>query len=192
MNYRFPRYAFEAICAQTALFSMSGPMISAEAPSSMRFIKVETSSQIWLYPTEDVLDRAEYIYARSKDLNKSSAGFGGRILEFHLSDTETVALQGPWKASASGLLAATGVDLTHTYLTQGIIALYRSHGRGGAPDLYVDVFHHDAEPVLGTFDRIEDLARNLSFHFRRDVVYASRSRGGGVSSTILYPKDSGK
>lgn len=183
------RYFLEAIIHRTMEFTIYQSMISGEPDSDIKFVKQITGDTIWLYPAEIMPNASEYIYAREIH-NEGSQGFGGRIIPFEMADGSTYELKGPWKTSPDGLYRATGVDYRATTLTRGIVAGYRSYGRGGAPDLYVDVLHYDEAPVMGTYNRVDLIADALVQEFRRDLVIAMISRGGGHAGNVTYKKES--
>lgn len=183
-----PRFLLDAIVHRTMEFTIHQSMVSAQPDSDIRFSMQIVDNTIWLYPSEIMPNASEYIYARKVN-DHASQGFAGRIIPFSMSDGSTYDLKGPWNTGPDGLYRATGVDYRSTTLTRGIVACYRSLGRNYAPDLYVDVLHYDEAPVIGLYNRVDVIADALVQEFRRDLVIARISRGGGFAGNVTYKKE---
>ena len=126
----------------------------AEAASHKYYMYRDKSNRIWLVGDEP--NAAEHIYV---DGGKGSNGFGGRTLTFELVDGSTIDLIGPWHTNSGALLKAVGIDLHDKYFTWGCIGTDRhfSNGNSGISNL----IYIDKEPVLGKFDRIDNLAKQV-------------------------------
>jgi len=134
------------------------------------------SGERWLVAIQPA--EADNIYVEG---NRGSDGFGGRTIRFPLENGEVVALQGPWKTGADGLLKDTGYDATDKYSSLGIIALEceRDWKQG---DLYKNVLYKDDDWVIGTFDRIKDMAQGFADSLGVRVVFGVITYGGGCGS----------
>jgi len=164
---------------KSVMFNIHGPMISGidEAQKRKYHKLIGNRGEIWLYA--DQPNSADNIYVNG---GPGSQGFGGRTMTFELVDGTTIDLQGPWHANPHSMLAATGVDLRDKSLTRGIVALGRESGETFySPDTYTEVLHYDEEAVVGSYDRIENLAKRFANTLGKTVFYAMKSSGGGCA-----------
>lgn len=165
-------------------FSIHQPMISGQGDAQERRYRLHREKpsrefpdgRIWLVAKQD--NAADNIYVEGA---QGSDGFGGATLTFDIEDDAPVHLKGPWKTGADALFKATGVDVRGTYLTRGIVAMQKEHGKWPGPDTFRDVLHFDQGAVLGSFDRIRGIAQAAANARRRRVYHASISKGGGHS-----------
>lgn len=164
-------------------FTIHGPMISGQDDIQGRKYRLLIAKPCGYFPkgrrwlVADQESAAENIYAEG---GPGSDGFGGATLTFDLVDGGTLSLKGPWKAGADGLFKATGFDCRATYFSRGIVAFERETGkRYTDPDIFRDIIHYDEAPVLGTFDRIQDIAQAAANETGRKVWHSSISKGGG-------------
>jgi hypothetical protein len=157
-------------------FSIYQPMTSAsgEAAKHRYILALGKDGKKWVYA--DAPNAADQVWV---DGGPRSEGSGGRTLTFELSDGGTVDLQGPWKTGADGLLKATGIDIRDRYTTRGIVALERDKGNVYAPDTYRQIIHYDEAPVIGTFDRVRDVAQAAANTLGVRVQVGVISQGGG-------------
>lgn len=83
----------------------------------------------------------------------------------------------------------TNTDKDGQHFTQGIIALGFRWGVGwDGPNYYTSVLHQDDAPVLGSLDRIVDLAQEFADDLGKPVYLAEISQTGG-HSTQLWPRE---
>ena len=160
----------------------------AEAASHKYYMYRDKSNRIWLVGDEP--NAAEHIYV---DGGKGSNGFGGRTMTFELVDGSTVDLIGPWHTNSGALLQAVGIDLRDKYFTWGCIGTDRhfSNGNSGISNL----IYIDKEPVLGLYDRIDTLAKQLSEERQECLFYYRQTLGGSTLGPVNYekfPKHSGQ
>ncbi len=163
-------------------FSIHQPMISGQDDALERTYNLHTekpsrefpNGRRWLVAAQE--SAADNIYVEGV---KGSDGFGGATLTFDLTDGTKVSLTGPWKTGAEGLFKATGIDVRNSYVTFGIVAFEKEHGKWPGPDFYRDVIHLDGSPTLGAHSRIRDIAQAAANRSRRRVYHASVSKGGG-------------
>ena len=139
---------------------------------------VGKSGRRWMVGAQPA--EADNIYVEG---GRGSKGFGGATLKFELEDGEIIALTGPWKTGADGLLKDTGYDATDKYTSRGIIALEREYDWKQG-DLYKGVLYVDERPVIGTFDRVKELAQKFANDLGKNVYYAVVTYGGGSSSRV--------
>lgn len=178
-----PTEAAVAAVPRVEKFSIHQPMFSASGDAAGRKYKLcvaPITGRRWV--VADQVAAAENIYA---DGGKGSRGMGGRTLTFELIDGRKVDFIGPWKATAEALLEETGVDVRDTYYTRGICSFELERGKPyGTPDTYIEVLHYDDIPVLGAYDRVEKIAKDLCAQHNRTIYYAYVSKGGGCAFRV--------
>lgn len=157
-------------------FSIHQPMISGVGDLEGRkyHLFIGKNGRRWVVADQEAA--AENIYA---DGGPGSRGMAGRTVAFDLVDGRTVEFTGPWKAGAEGLFKETGHDVRDRYFTQGVVAYGRVNGKWPGPDTYTEVLHYDQQAVLGTYDRVRDIAKLAANESGRPVFYAMISKGGG-------------
>jgi hypothetical protein len=148
-----------------------------EALSRKYHKHIGKSGKIWLVSNE--LACAENIYV---DGGAGSRGFAGRTMTFELVDGSTVNLIGPWCSNTEALFVDTGIDVRDKFYTWGCIGTSRS-GNGIS-----NLIYFDTDPVLGTFNRIETLAKQLSEERQQCLYYYSQTRGGSTLGPVNYNK----
>jgi hypothetical protein len=132
------------------------------------------SGNTWIVPANCPWS-AENIHVDQHDPH--SKGYGGRMLTFPLEDGTTYEAKGPWHTNPHALLDDTGVDIRDRHRTYGCVALdmkYGKHGEG----VYTKLIHVDREPILGTFDRLENMARAEADKRGHPIAVCSISSGG--------------
>ena len=138
---------------------------------------VGKSGKAWFILTE-VDNPGDYILVTdSDDWDKRGEGFGGSTLNLALENGEKFSLLGGWHSNSNALLRDTGIDLTHTHLTYGVIT-----------ELDGTVVHKDEGWTLGKFDRTEELCKSLVEKSGKPLHHENQSMGGGLIHTI-YPKN---
>lgn len=147
------------------------------------------SGNAWIVPSNCAWP-AEDIHVDQHDPH--SQGYYGRTLTFPLEDGSTYAARGPWHSNPDSLFADTGVDIRDRHRTYGCVALnmrYDKRGNG----VYSNLIHVDREPVLGTFDRLDKIARREATKRYHPVAVCSISSGGGHMGweypERTYPRD---
>lgn len=163
-------------------FSIYSPMISAQDDACGRTYHLHRAKprgvfpkgRIWLVANQE--NAADNVYAEG---GPGSDGFGGATLRFKLVDGTVVSLKGPWKTGAGALFADTGHDVRDKYLTRGIVAFERAIGKFGGADTFTEIVHYDDGPVLGTFDRVRQIALQAANDAGREVYFSFVSHGGG-------------
>lgn len=148
---------------------------SAEALSDIYHQHIGKSGRTWLVGTSDP---AGHIYVQTAD----PRGFGGRPLEFTLTDGQKVTLHGPWHSNPDSLYQDTGVDVRAQHLSQVVIS--RSRRYDGHQIIMEDVLHHDTEPQPGRFNRGETLTRRMANELSETLYFYSESRGGSVFGLV--------
>ena len=138
----------------------------------------------WLW-SATVVNSGDYVYTGSTEVHQE--GFGGRNMEFPLVGGGSVILKGPWHAGSGGLFTATKgkIDLRDRHHTYGCIAEERepmpNRGHYSHQQRYTKLVHKDEHWILGTFDRIEALAEELTQSWGRPFYYYSKSHGGSIA-----------
>ncbi len=154
---------------------------SAEAEKHRYHIHVDKSGKRWL--VADQPDCASNVYVEG---GPNSNGFGGRELSFTLVDGSILKLKGPWHTNADSLFQATGVDVRDKYLTYGVVAEKREYRKkdGGMRATLISILHQDAKPVIGKFNRIQQIALGIAKKLNQTVQYYSESAGGSSCGPI--------
>jgi len=150
---------------------LNKPMLCGSYEAEHRkYVKIIEGSTTWLY----VPERAEFIYCQTND----RTGFAGRTITFPLIDGGSVSLIGPWHTNAHAQFADTGVDLRDKHYTKGLIAGQRL---SCWPYEFDDVIYYEEEPIIGTFNRIEEMCKKLVKGQGKALFYYSESFGGSTS-----------
>lgn len=127
------------------------------------------------YWAADRDNAADYIYCRHEG-NYHSNGFGGATMRFPL-EGGSVEVQGPWHSNAEALFAETGVDLRDKHHTRGVLGLCYAQTFYSA----IDVIYFDEDWVLGSYNRVDDLARELANKYNVPIYGWMAGQGGGHS-----------
>jgi hypothetical protein len=151
-----------------------------------KVIEKKKKGQTWLVPV-DIPNSGDFVHFHTKD---NQDGYGGAMIEFRLNDGTSIKLKGPWHSNADSLLASTGIDCTKKHLSYGIVALdvVRDYKNG---DVFKKVLYMDSEPVIGAYDRIEQIAENFMKEFKVKVTYSFMTPGGGSSGWKAEEKKNG-
>jgi len=157
-----------------AIRSLPMRCASAIAEEKKYHVHKGKSGKRWF--VADIPNAADHIYVEDYH-SQSSQGFGGRTLIFELVDGEKIPIKGPWHSNSHALLGDTGIDITNKHLISGIISRDISWKNGQAT--MVDVIYSD-DGIVGTFDRVSDMARQLADISKTPVHYYARSEGGSV------------
>lgn len=160
------------------------PMICASAEAEDKVYKkvVGKSGSIWLIPQLDAArqdlpteDSGDGVHVHRLD-DKDSDGYGGRTLEFLLTDGTIYKAAGPWHSNTEALYKDTGIDLRDKHRTFVVISLDRDFD--GYDTIMKDILHIDKEPTIGKFERGKEIARYHADRLNRPVHRYSQSRGG--------------
>ena len=163
MNIVTPKYRFN---------TQFLPKKVLETPRKFQMVTQEDGVK-WFVPTDG---EPSEIYKSGFD----KRGFGGRALTFTLLDDTEFSVIGPWNISADELYRHTNIDLRDKHRTMGIVALRSEAFKfGGMGNDYYDVLHLDFGPVVGTIDRIPNLAQDFANKHNITVVYQVVTAGGG-------------
>ncbi len=163
------------------------PMKSAshEAEKRQYHKHVGKSGETWLVADQQDCGSNIYVSDPNPPQNSSWAGFGGRTLHFDLVGGDTIDLTAPWSSNSEALFHDTGVDVRDRHMTYGAIGLKRSYGPGSYGSTTIeDVIYADEEPMIGTFDRIGDMAQVLANERQVTLYYYKQSFGGSTSSQV--------
>jgi len=127
---------------------------------------------LWLVPDND---NAHYIWCSG---GIGSRGLGGSSKEFPLIDAigGVITLKGPWHANPTDLYKETGCDLRGKHETWGVLATGFTHDSNSGRDVLTGLIHIDPSPIIGAFDRIEQLGKSMTTHEK--LFYYSESVGG--------------
>lgn len=165
------------------------PMISAisEAGSKIWTKYIGKSGKIWLLPKGEAENSMVIVEGEP-----GSQGFGGREMHFDLDDGTTIMLKGPWSSNHDSFFRDTGVDRRACYRTWGCIGRHRDHvtytGRYDSGIMTIcDLVYFDPEGgVIGEYDRIENLAKQMAFE-RDEILFKFQGTYGGSSSGCIMP-----
>lgn len=142
-----------------------------EAQSRKYHLYLGRSGKRWLVADQEAA--AENVYVEG---GPNSDGFAGATLTFPLVSGSEIKLKGPWHANADSLFADTGIDVRDKHFTFVVIAHDREFDNGQT--ILTNVIHQDSEPILGSFNRGQILARSMARMLGHPVVCYSESSGG--------------
>ena len=151
---------------------------SAEAESRKYFLYKSKKGRKWL--VADQPNAGDNVYVEG---GPNSEGFAGRTLTFPLVNGEEVSLQGPWHTTSNGLFAATGVDVRDKCLTFGVISHERKCNSAYETEM-IDVIYQDEKPIIGTFDRVREIAQKIANKLGKAVFCYSESKGGSSCGQV--------
>lgn len=137
------------------------------------FRLVPGETQTWLVRC-DVPNMGDHIYVTDPEPG-AMRGFGGRQLIFALEQGGVYSADGPWHSNGNALFKDTGLDIRDLHMTRVVLT-----AQDGT------VIYHEDEPLLGPFDRGEQLARALA-RVRREPVQVYSSNAGGSSTKWIKP-----
>lgn len=164
-------------------------MISGQGEQAERVYHRSPDGQ-WFWDANSD-EPAAHIYFDPRD--PKSEGFDGATLTFKCVDGTVVAVKGPWHANSDSMFVATGIDLRNLHKTWGVVALqriYRDIPRGWSGNSTCltmrGVLHKDDEPVIGAFQRIQQIAQRFADELDTEVYYYSESHGGSSCGPV-YP-----
>lgn len=142
------------------------------------------SGRIWLQPygeTENSMIIA--------DGWPGSQGFGGGKHKFTLHTGEVIELEGPWSSNHDAFFEETGIDLRNRHRTWGCIGRHREYypSKYEARPVICDLLYWDPpEGVVGSFNRIREIAKQLAYE-RDELVFAFSGSLGGSSCGVEFP-----
>lgn len=138
----------------------------------------------WFWPT-DHDEAGAMVHCGSPVMaGKRSGGYGGRTITFMTKDGG-IDIQGPWHSNSDALFEETGVDIRDRHRTYGIVSMNRDYD--GTTTIMVGVVHADPEDgAIGTFGRIEEMAKKFADRHERPFYYYRKSRGGSSCGSV-YP-----
>lgn len=140
-------------------------------------------SVYWFWPSQHD-EPGAMVHVGGIYAGKRSDGYGGRTLDFPTKDG-VIKIQGPWHSNTDALYERTGVDLRDKHRTIGVIALRR--GMEGNDSVLLDVVYADPDGgLVGTFDRIRDLAEKMATE-ANTVLFYYRKSSSGSSCGPVYP-----
>jgi hypothetical protein len=147
-----------------------------------------TSKNIWLIP-RDVENKGDYLHVRPNDASRQD-GYGGSTLRFNLGD-RIANVQGPWQTNSEHLKNDTGIDLMSTHYTFGFISKKRVYKDAHAFDFSFDfekseIIEADTGPTLGSFERLDARAYQLSMEMDGTDLHVFRKSIGGESSGFVH------
>lgn len=147
------------------------------------YVKEKDGVTYWFWPS--VHDEAgAMVHVGSIMVGIRSEGYGGRTLDFPTKGG-VVKIQGPWHSNTDALYERTGVDLRDKHRTTGVVALKR--GTEGYETTLLDVVYVDPDGgVVGKFNRIQELAQQMSDESDKVLFYYRRSLGGSSCGPV-YP-----
>lgn len=155
---------------------------SADAESGVYKLVTGKGGRRWLY-NDEKFNAGANIYVEGR---KGSQGFAGRTIRFPLLDGGFVELTGPWASNSVSLFEETGVDLRERHATWGCIGLRREHRNERTA--ICDIIWFDKEPIEGSFNRVEELAIELSNSRGEPLYYYSMSHGGSSCGPVNLEK----
>ena len=145
--------------------------------------KIETEHKIWYIACQENAGDDLYVFIKNENPTNSFKGFGGGTLYFELEDGVIDAVKGPWHSNCRSLLEDTGIDLTQTALTFGVIGKERNFGE--KYETYIDdLLYKDDDWTIGDFNRIKNKAQKFADELNIKVWYYSQSQGGSTTAWL--------
>lgn len=138
-------------------------------------VKSERGDSVFFIPC-GIKGKGDYVHYTS--FQKGSKGYGGSLCGFKVKDskgnTAVIKIQGPWHSNSGALFTETGIDLRKNHLTMGVV------GRETRKNTFTltDLLHTDKQPVLGAFNRIKMITRELCEIHWEELFVVHVSRGG--------------
>ena len=165
----------------TVTFSLWGGLRSDHAPAeSYRYHRYyDAAGRQWF--VADAPDAGDRICVSHVD-----ADFDVDLVTLTLTTDETVTVRGFWTSNPDALFDMTGVDVRDKCKTMGVVALGEEDFRVGVPATYTGVIHHDEVPVLGTHDRVLQIAQKAATKLGKPVYAAWKGASGG-QGRYVYP-----
>lgn len=153
---------------------------SSEAESRTYKKVTDASGNVWLIANQEAA--AENVYFHNPKDTKSD-GFGGRTLSFPIDDGTVYEAKGPWHSGPDALFKSTGIDLRNTHRTFVVLAKERDSTKDGTyRTIMRGVLYKDEKPVLGSFYRYKELAKQYP-----EAKYAYSESSGGSSCGPINP-----
>lgn len=91
-------------------------------------------------------------------------GSGGRTFSYEMIDGDMINLKGPWNTNTKDLLEQTGIDLTKTHYSFGLIFRNRQEALDFEAGKNVEPMMSDLQWTIGEFDggerRMKEVLRN--------------------------------
>ena len=148
------------------------PMICASV-SGKKFVRHQGTKWLWL--VADQPNSGDDIYVWD---NLNTSGFGGRHIDFTLTNDTVITLKGPWHSNSISFFDDTGIDIRDKHLTFGVIS------RKFANDEMIDVLHQDEDWTIGPFNRIPTLAKEMANNLREKLYYFKLSQSGSSRGPV--------
>lgn len=156
-------------------FKLNQPIICGQAEASSKvYRKVEGKRDTWYIPLNDWPTEGIQIDTH----NPKSDGYGGATLSFTLEDGTIDKVKGPWHSNSDSLFEDTGIDIRNTHRSR--VVLFLSRGRD--LDTYNDVVYFEESPVIGAFDRYEEVCAKFQEENPGVQFYYLSITHGGSSS----------
>lgn len=130
----------------------------------------------WYYPV-NIINAGDWIIY---DDYRDHSGFSGRKIELKMEDGSKTILNGPWHSNSEALFQQTGVDLRNKCASIGAISKSRDYKDSEC--VLIDILYKDNDVVIGRFDRIKELAHQMSKDLGVKLAYFSATSGGYVSA----------
>lgn len=147
---------------------------------------VGKSGRTWIIEMQ--VNAADRIHVTNNSTNTTKQGggngYGGATITFKTTDGEFAA-NCPWHSNAESLLSDTNLDLRSLHMTSVTVSTERakdlSSHKGG------EVLYEETVPVLGVFNRGEQIAQALADLYKKPLWCYSKSSSGS-SYRLIEPK----
>lgn len=163
-----------------------GMICGRSEAASRKYKKIIGKSRVWYIAIQE--NEADNVYVAPHTSEnapdyKGFRGFGGAIIPFELEDGTIDNVQGPWHSNSDALFEDTGYDIRNKYLTFGVISRAIENNTSNLYSVIMkDVIYKDEKPIIGSFNRIEDLAQEIADKEGKIVYYYSQGQGGSIRS----------
>jgi len=147
-------------------------------------IHIGKDKRIWLVTTDQDPD---HIIVQG---GPGSQGYGGADLVFTLANgVDKITLHGPWHSNTDSLFKQTGIDLRAKIVTWGVIGRgreFRPANAYSSDSVITDLVYFDKEPMPGVYNRIQNLAKEMSDAEGIPLYYHMCSYGGGSTGPVNW------
>lgn len=147
-------------------------------------IHIGKDKRIWLVTTDQDPD---HIIVQG---GPGSQGYGGADLVFTLANgVDKITLHGPWHSNPYSLFEQTGIDLRTKIISWGVIGRglqFRAANSYSSDSVITDLVYFDKAPTQGVYDRIQNLAKEMSDAEGIPLYYHMRTYGGSSTGPVNW------
>jgi len=177
------KYPDEVSCDDSRVMSAIHALDHCNPSQTIHSYLEMDNGDLWFWP-KDHPNAGDHIHYWRRAENPRH-GYGGRTIVFKIGeeDHDWISVKGPWHSNSGALLNNTKVDLTCNHLTWGVIGYERRQDKT-LMGVITDIAYMDSRPVVGTFNRLADIAQFIADDSKKRVVMYMASVGGSRAGWI--------